>query len=263
MSMTAFKLKYPIILIHGTAAGDNSLFWGRIPKTLKENNIPFYYGKTDGWGTIANNAQMLKRNLSDLAEKIGVNKFNLIAHSKGGIDARHFISKLEGHQMVASLSTLSTPHLGTPIADYLMEKYLWEDSVTKKLIQRISFLFGGQSPAPFELIRDLSVKKMHAFNQLTPNMHNVFYQSFASTMNKPQDDLLYAWSFKYLTRLVGENDGMVPLESTIWGANFKHVRASQGISHAGITDITRKNMGDVHIPQIYLDIISGLGALGL
>lgn len=67
--MTAFTLRYPIILIHGTAAGDNSLFWGRIPKTLKKNNISFFYGKTDGWGSVANNAQMLKRNLSDLAEK--------------------------------------------------------------------------------------------------------------------------------------------------------------------------------------------------
>ncbi len=161
---------------------------------------------------MANNAQMLKRNLSDLAEKTGATKFNLIAHSKGGIDARYFISTLKGHQMVASLSTISTPHLGTPIADYLMEKHLSRDSVTKKLIQRLSFLFGGQSPAPIELIRDLSVKEMRVFNQLNPNMDNVFYQ---------------------------------------------------GISHAGITDVIRKNIGDVDIPQIYLDIIRGLGALGL
>lgn len=261
--MTAFTLRYPIILIHGTAAGDNSLFWGRIPKTFKKNNISFFYGKTDGWGSVANNAQMLKRNLSDLAEKTGATKFNLIAHSKGGIDARYFISTLKGHQMVASLNTISTPNLGTPIADYLMEKHLSEDSVTKRLIQRLSFLFGGQSPAPIELIRDLSVKEMRVFNQLTPNMDNVFYQSFASTMNKPQDDLFYALSFKYLRRLVGENDGMVPLESAVWGANFKHIHASQGISHAGITDVIRKNIGDVDIPQIYLDIIRGLGALGL
>ncbi|WP_286883032.1 MULTISPECIES: alpha/beta hydrolase [Sphingobacterium] len=261
--MTAFTLRYPIILIHGTAAGDNSLFWGRIPKTFKKNNISFFYGKTDGWGSVANNAQMLKRNLSDLAEKTGATKFNLIAHSKGGIDARYLISTLKGHQMVASLSTISTPHLGTPIADYLMEKHLSRDSVTKKLIQRLSFLFGGQSPAPIELIRDLSVKEMRVFNQLNPNMDNVFYQSFASTMTKPQDDLFYALSFKYLRRLVGENDGMVPLESAVWGANFKHIHASQGISHAGITDVIRKNIGDVDIPQIYLDIIRRLGALGL
>jgi len=104
---------------------------------------------------------------------------------------------------------------------------------------------------------------MRVFNQLNPNMDNVFYQSFASTMTKPQDDLFYALSFKYLRRLVGENDGMVPLESAVWGANFKHIHASQGISHAGITDVIRKNIGDVDIPQIYLDIIRGLGALGL
>jgi len=261
--MADFKLKYPIILIHGTAASDNSLFWGRIPKTFRENNISFYYGKTDGWGTVENNARMLKRNLTDLAEKTGTDKFNLIAHSKGGIDARYFISTLAGDKMVASLTTLSTPHLGTPIADYLMEKHLSDDSVTKKLIQHISFLFGGQSPSPVELIRDLSEKKMLAFNRLNPDMDNVFYQSFASTMKKPQDDLLYALSFKYLTRRAGENDGMIPLQNAIWGAKFEHIHNSQGISHAGITDITRKNIGNVHIPQTYLDIASGLSKLGL
>ncbi|PUV22756.1 esterase/lipase family protein [Sphingobacterium athyrii] len=89
--MTDLSLKYPIVLIHGTSARDNSLFWGRIPKTFRDNNILFYYGKTDGWANVSNNAQMLKANLLRLVETTGAEKFNLIAHSKGGIDARHFI----------------------------------------------------------------------------------------------------------------------------------------------------------------------------
>lgn len=261
--MTDLSLKYPIVLIHGTAARDNSLFWGRIPKTFRDNNILFYYGKTDGWANVSNNAQMLKANLLRLVETTGAEKFNLIAHSKGGIDARHFISTLGGHEIVASLSTLSTPHLGTPIADYLIEKHLSEDSITKKLVHRISFLFGGQSPNPIEVIRDLSVREMQTFNQFNPNMDNVYYQSFASTMNMAQDDLLYALTFKYLTRVAGENDGMIPLQNAAWGDRFEHIRAQKGISHAAITDIMRRNIGNLQIPQIYLDIISGLRALGL
>ncbi|RKE52984.1 lipase family alpha/beta hydrolase [Sphingobacterium detergens] len=261
--MTDLRLKYPIVLIHGTAARDNSLFWGRIPKAFRDNNILFYYGKTDGWANVSNNAQLLKANLLRLVETTGAEKFNLIAHSKGGIDARHFISTLGGHEIVASLSTLSTPHLGTPIADYLMEKHLSGDSITKKLVQRISFLLGGQSPNPTELIRNLSVKEMHAFNRSNPNMENVYYQSFASTMNTAQDDLLYALTFKYLTRVAGENDGMIPLQNAVWGDRFEHIRAQKGISHAAITDIMRRNIGNLQIPQIYLGIISGLRALGL
>jgi hypothetical protein len=114
-----------------------------------------------------------------------------------------------------------------------------------------------------ELIQDLSVKEMHAFNRFNPNMDNVYYQSFASTMNTAQDDLLYALTFKYLTRIAGENDGMIPLQNAVWGDRFEHIYSSKGISHAAITDIMRRNIGNLQIPQIYLDIISRLRALGL
>lgn len=261
--MAGLLLKYPIVLIHGTGASDRPFFWGRIPKTFKEKGIPFYYGKTDGWGNVKTNAIMLKTNLATVSAEFGIEKFNLIAHSKGGIDARYFISTLGGHELVASLTTISTPHLGTPIADYFLNKHLSGDSVTKKLIQRMTFLFGGQSPNPIELVQNLSTHEMESFNLQNKNVESIFYQSFGSTMNTPQDDLLYALGFKYLTRTIGANDGMVPIQNVIWGDRFKHIQPSKGISHAGITDVTRRNNGGLHVPDIYTDIAKGLADMGL
>ncbi len=44
-------------------------------------------------------------------------KVNLIAHSMGGLDARYAICQLGLADRVASLTTIGTPHLGTPLAD--------------------------------------------------------------------------------------------------------------------------------------------------
>lgn len=263
VDMSCYRLKYPILLIHGTAARDNGLFWGRIPKVFLDNNIPFYYGNTAPWGSVRNNAEMLRSTMMDITTKTDIQKFNLIAHSKGGIDARYMIAKLNEANMVASLTTISTPHLGTPIADFFLEKYLSEESITKKIVEKIASLFGGKSPDPIELIRNLSTSNMQRFNKEYRNNNNVYYQSIASTMNTPQDDLFYALSFKYLRRTAGENDGMVPLENTKWGEKFDHIKTTKGISHAGITDIGRMRIGNLNIPQVYLDIVERLKSIGL
>src|SRR5690606_21994510 len=42
---------------------------------------------------------------------------NLFAHSMGGLDSRFLISSLGYGDRVASLTTLSTPHRGTAVAD--------------------------------------------------------------------------------------------------------------------------------------------------
>ncbi len=206
---------------------------------------------------------MLKSTLQEIAERDDVEKFNLIAHSKGGIDARYMISQLNEENIIASLTTVSTPHLGTPIADFFLERYLSEDSITRKLIQKIAFLFGGNSPNPIELIQNLSTSNMLRFNTENQDSNKVFYQSMASTMNIPQDDLFYALSFKYLRRTAGENDGMVTLENTRWGEKFEHVKTTKGISHAGITDIGRMKIGNLNIPQVYPDVVDGLKSIGL
>ena len=41
---------------------------------------------------------------------------HLIAHSMGGLDARHMIVREGMAERVASLTTVGTPHNGTPVA---------------------------------------------------------------------------------------------------------------------------------------------------
>ena len=55
--------KYPIILAHGIILKDIKFFkaFGRIEKILKKQNHMVYTAKTDGYGTIENNALQLKK----------------------------------------------------------------------------------------------------------------------------------------------------------------------------------------------------------
>ena len=44
-------------------------------------------------------------------------KFNIIAHSQGGLDARYLATVLGESHRIASITTISTPHHGTVVSD--------------------------------------------------------------------------------------------------------------------------------------------------
>lgn len=78
------------MLIHGTGFRDYRRinYWGRIPKVLENHGATIYYGMQDSWGSVEKNAAVLKDNIDKTLRENGYGKINLIAHSKGGLDAR-------------------------------------------------------------------------------------------------------------------------------------------------------------------------------
>ena len=88
--------KYPIILVHGIALKDYKFFkaFGRIEDILKSQGHIVYTSTTDGFGTIENNANQLKEQILDVMQKHNVDKVNLVAHSKGGLDSIYLIEHL-------------------------------------------------------------------------------------------------------------------------------------------------------------------------
>ena len=115
------KTKYPVILVHGIMMKDlgHVKAFGRIEHNLRSEGYSVYTADHDGLGTIENNAAQLKRFLEGIMEKEGVDKVNLIAHSKGGLDSLYMIDRLGMSGAVASVTFLSTPHKGSVIAEVL------------------------------------------------------------------------------------------------------------------------------------------------
>lgn len=112
------KTKYPIILAHGIILKDFKYFkaFGKIEKILRAEGCRVYTAKTDGFGTVEGNAAQLKAQITEILQAVQTDKVNIIAHSKGGLDARYMIEHLGMEDAVASLTTLCTPHKGSQIA---------------------------------------------------------------------------------------------------------------------------------------------------
>ena len=82
--------KYPIVLIHGAGFRDLKwpVYWGRIPSRLEARGARIHYGLQDCWASVETNARAIAARIAEITEQTGCGKVNIIAHSKGGLDAR-------------------------------------------------------------------------------------------------------------------------------------------------------------------------------
>ena len=114
------KTRYPIVLVHGLAMRDTFFMksWGTIDRILRIQGYEVYKSQVDAFGTVKTNAAQQKEEILTVLRETGADKVNIIAHSKGGLDAKYMIRYLEMAPYVASLTTLWTPHAGSPIASF-------------------------------------------------------------------------------------------------------------------------------------------------
>lgn len=121
------RLKYPILLVHGIALPDDMKlvpYWGAIPDSLRSRGATVFMSNHNAWAEHKVAARILKDRVEQIIAQTGAQKVNIIAHSKGGIESRYMISCLDMADKVASLTTISTPHRGSKIADYLFKKLI-------------------------------------------------------------------------------------------------------------------------------------------
>jgi triacylglycerol lipase len=256
---TIIPPKYPIVLVHGVGAHDRGgmiHFWGRIPDILKENNVKIFLGNTDSWGDYESNAKILKTTIDKILEDTKHEKVNIIAHSKGGLDARYFIWKYNYGEKVASLTTISTPHHGAEIADLIYRQKIVHSNIGKKILRIFEKLYGDINPDLYNVINQLTADKMKEFNEKIGIDPKVYYQSIYTTMKNSFDDLAFFYSYRYIRKIRGDNDGIVSEYSAKWGDNI--IKIEGGISHVEIIDYKKKKISGINIPDIYIKIINKL-----
>jgi triacylglycerol lipase len=266
--------KYPIMLIHGCGFRDRKLFnyWGRIPAALEEEGAEIHYGNQDSWANIEYNAAVLKETLQKIIAETNKNKVNIIAHSKGGLEARYMISSLCMADNVASLTTIATPHHGSVTIDILFKLPKWLFRLAAFFTNPFFRFLGDQNPDFYTTCRQFSTDHMKVFNVQNPDSPSVYYQSYAAVMRSPFSDLFLFWPNLIISLFDGKNDGLLTPESATW-TNFRGVlrgATRRGISHADEVDFRRINFskkphtrGVVDMRQVYLDIVSQLKEKGL
>jgi len=108
----------PVLLIHGYAS-DTSI-WNEWKSFLDRDHIPnklVTFANNDPCGSAKDHAKELNKIVNDFKLETGSSKINIVAHSKGGLDARVYLANNLSNADVANLIMIGTPNKGTPIAD--------------------------------------------------------------------------------------------------------------------------------------------------
>ena len=256
--------RYPLLLVHGIFFRDWKLlnYWGRIADELLANGATIYYGKQQSSSSVENSAKELAAQITQIIETTPHEKVHIIAHSKGGLDARYAISCLGMDRYVASLTAVSTPHRGCRFARKALDNV--PDAIVaqvSKQYERIFTLLGDKQPDFFGGVSELTDEVCANLNKRMPNKAGVLYQSVGTKMlNSRSAGVPLNLGFDIVKAIDGDNDGLVAVESMPWGESFLLIEppGKRGISHADIIDQTRKDIEGFDVCELYVGIVQGL-----
>ena len=260
--MNRYETKYPIVLVHGMVLKDFKLFraFRKIKDFLLKENIKVYVTNQDGVGSIENNAKQIKEEILKILEKENVEKVNIIAHSKGGLDSRYMISKLGMDKYVASLTTLSTPHRGSKLSTKLLSMPKWCAKFIAFWVNLFYKINKDKNPDILKLGYQLKDDTMEKFNQEILNSPNVYYQSYSSDLSNKKSFLMF---IPHLITKKLENvstDGIVSIESSVWGEYKGNMK--NNYDHAQMVGVYGTNKTLEEVSKFYLDIIENLKQQG-
>lgn len=262
------KTKYPVLLVHGVFFRDFKHFnyWGRIPEQLERNGAVIYYGGQQSALSVADSAAELAEKIRQTVGETGCEKVNIIAHSKGGLDSRWAISNLGCDKYVASLTTVNTPHCGCKFADYLLSK------AGEGLRAKVSGAYnasakklGDTEPDFIAAVTDLTASACERINEQCPDKAGVFYQSIGSRSVKASAGRFpLNLSYLLVDHFDGPNDGLVSVDSMVWGESFREYKpeGSRGISHGDMIDLNRENIDGFDVREAYVELVRELADRG-
>lgn len=144
-----------------------------------------------------------------IAAKFPDGGVHIIAHSMGGLDSRCLLAQdmegLASGRRVVSLSTISTPHHGSPLANLVLDGL----DVLELPFRHILAEFPALTT---EVVKDLTTGGQPGFKEKDP-VAGVRYFCYAG--GAVESKLLHPLHF-YIKAREGENDGIVSVASATW-----------------------------------------------
>lgn len=114
--------RYPIVLVHGMGGSGSLDYWYGFKADLERHGAKVYIPSVSPFqsddGANGRGEQLLSYVKVVLATT-GAQKVNLIGHSQGGLTSRYVAAVAP--ELVASVSTIGTPHRGSEVADFVQE----------------------------------------------------------------------------------------------------------------------------------------------
>lgn len=194
----SIEVARPVVMAHGILSSGATWSSTWVPN-LNDAGIPnsnaLNMGNLD---SIGNNAAKIADEVASSRQRWGVDKVNIVAHSKGGIDSRDYV---ETSSSVDQLIQIGTPNAGSPLADLVQAGLLGGTGLVGSVI--VNSLAG---PAGVQLTQPY----MAVYNLTHGSNSDVAYTSLAGSYHPrllldPIDSLL--------TAIVGPGDTIVPVTS--------------------------------------------------
>jgi triacylglycerol esterase/lipase EstA (alpha/beta hydrolase family) len=212
--------RYPLVFCHGMLAmsavhlhlPEELNYFSPLKEFLRRRGFRVLFPEVAATAGVVVRAKQLRDQILLWTE----GPVNLIAHSMGGLDARYLITRLGMADRVRSLTTVSTPHHGTPIADWFVANFRHHIPLMIGL-EALGFNLDGFGDCRLEVCR--------AFNVATPDVPGVRYFSYGGEVTPARLSPMLRRSWNILTPLEGPNDGLVSVASARWGEYLGTVHA--------------------------------------
>ena len=255
--------KYPIILVHGIAAKQLPFFnaFGKIPNELKKSGYKVFVSDHDGFGSIENNAEQLKRYITYVMRECRTDKVNIIAHSKGGLDSKYMITNLGMEDHVASLTTICTPHKGSIIATKLWNlPYSMRIIITSIVNDLYLVIAKDKHPDSMRVCNQL--RTVDTYDEVMCFSYKVYCQSYSTTISENEDCIAMAIPMNIQSHeRASDNDGLVDEKSTRFGV-YRGSCLDTPVSHVQIIDFLAKKRQRRRIYSFYNQVCADLGLMG-
>lgn len=193
----------------------------------------------------------------------------LLVHGVGFRDLRYFnywgripreLARYGAAPMVASLTTINTPHRGCRFVDYACRLPEGLYRFIAGCFDRWFGRFGDSHPDFYTVTHQFSTDLSRRFNETVPDMPGVFYQSYTSLMKDCLSDPLLWLPYLLIRAVDGASDGLVTPESAMWG-EFRGIvtnRKHRGISHGDMIDLKREDYRGFDVVEFYVKLVEEL-----
>ena len=229
--------RFPILLAHGIARfdilqhalirslpwlgsffGDRWHYFKGIRSHLRANGYDVRHANVHFASSVEKRAAELAGQVTQAAQG---SKVHIIAHSMGGLDARHMIVKIPGMaEKVATLTTIGTPHHGTVFADHGLS------AGGERLIQALRPMIDLEG---FEDLTTAACEKFNADAVEAEAANSVLYKTYSSAQECDAVFGLLQPSWRIINKAEGANDGLVSMKSQAWVAELIGANASKRV----------------------------------
>lgn len=145
---------YPVIMIHGVSSSGAFFTANNFTTPFQDQGIVYDKSIQLSNNSIEVNGNQLAGDIPRIArDKFHVKHVHIVAHSYGGISSRDFLARPipKGDISILSLTTLDSPHHGTPGADYSEDSVGADDQYSTSTVRVLAAQARGHSAATHDL----------------------------------------------------------------------------------------------------------------